>query len=97
MIQVRWASTNGVKSDWFCPRGGWICARNQVGFGIRGGLFGYFLPIQKVTKEISKSAIVIKWDVPTLIIKIKYLYYQIMIGRKRINLPKIYFGTIPNI
>jgi len=51
MTQVRWASTNGVKSDWFGQRGGWPCARNQVGFGIRGLLFGYFLEKQKVTKE----------------------------------------------
>jgi hypothetical protein len=28
-----------------------VCARNQVGFGIRGGLFGYFLPKQKVIKD----------------------------------------------
>ena len=26
------------------PRGRLVCAWNQVGFGIRGGLFGYFLP-----------------------------------------------------
>jgi hypothetical protein len=34
------------------PQGRLACARNQVGFGIRGGLFGYFLPTQKVTKEL---------------------------------------------
>ena len=34
-------------------KGRLVCARNQVGFGIRGGLFGYFLPTQKVTKEKS--------------------------------------------
>ena len=26
------------------PQGRLVCAWNQVGFGIRGGLFGYFLP-----------------------------------------------------
>ena len=50
--QVRWASTNGAKYDCFCPWGGWSCASIQVGFGIRGGLLGYFLSKQKVTKEI---------------------------------------------
>jgi hypothetical protein len=34
------------------PQGRLACARNQVGFGIRGGLFGYFLPTQKVTKKM---------------------------------------------
>ena len=28
------------------------CARNQVGFGIRGRLFGYFLERQKVTRKM---------------------------------------------
>jgi hypothetical protein len=50
MTQVLWASTNGAKYDCFGLRGGWPCASKQVGFGIRGGLFGYFLPTQKVTK-----------------------------------------------
>ena len=51
MTKVRWVSTNCVKFDCFGPRGVGMCAKMQVKFGIRGGLFGYFLPKQKVTKE----------------------------------------------
>ena len=35
----------------FCHKGGRPSASKQVGFGIRGGLFGYFLEKQKVIKE----------------------------------------------
>ena len=52
MTQVRWESTNGVKSDWFGPRGGWTCAMNQADLAFVVGFLVTFYPNKKWQKKM---------------------------------------------